>query len=314
MFDKLSVIEIPYYDPFEWVVDLQDPNRKISSVCKPYDKHREIDDYETCGLYYKAGVPYTRERLEYYSADHPDEEAYIGFTRLLSDKCTEALKAGNAVFVTGGFCTYAPGAVGAIQRAFGDEKKIGIVWIDEHADICTPYRTRDELLAGMPLGTIVGAGMEPWRVSCGLNKAVDGRDVLISDYRQKSPDDDAIVEEYNVVTLDAAQFKDGACWKEAVEKLAERVDVIYLQIDADILSKDFVPCYDYPVPDGHDIDTVVRNASIVMNTGKVAVFSTTCFYFDTDVPGREVNTLSAMKVTGGTLASWKKTPAETLVK
>ncbi len=314
MFKKLSVIEIPYYDPFKWVIDLEDPNRKISSVCEPFDKKRDVDDYETCGLYYKTGAPYTRERLEYYSKDHPDEEAYIGFTKLLSDRCTAALEAGEAVFVTGGFCTYAPGAVGAIQRAFGEDKKIGIVWIDEHADICTPFRTRDELLAGMPLGTIVGAGMEDWRIACGLSKAVDGRNVLLSDYRQKSPDDDAIVAENNVVVLDAAQFKDEACWRKAVERLAADVDVIYLQIDADILSKKFVPCYDYPVPDGHDIDTVVRNAGIVMETGKVAVFSTTCFYFDVDVPGREVNTLSAMKVTGGTLEKWTATPAEELVK
>ena len=50
-----------------------------------------------------------------------------------------------------------------------------------------------------------------------------------------------------------------------------------------------VPAYDYPVPGRHDVNTVMRNAGIVMDTGKVIAFATTCFYFDTDAPGRENN-------------------------
>ncbi len=314
MLKNLSVVEIPYYDPFKWVVDLKDPSYPISSPCEEFKKPREIEDLELCGVYHKAGVPYTRERLSYLSEDHPNEEGYLGFTRLLSDRCLAALRAENGLFVTGGFCTYAPGIVGGIQRAIGEDKKIGIVWIDEHADIAAPDRTNTDLLAGMPLSTIIGVCLDDWRVSCGLKKPCEGRHVLISDYREGCKEEDEIIAENQVNTLDAAQFKDEAAWRTAVEKLAEEVDAIYLQVDADIMSKEFVPAYDYPVPGGHDVNTVMRNAGIVMDTGKVIAFATTCFYFDTDAPGRETTTLSAMRVASASLSRWKQSPVSRLIR
>ena len=56
MLKNLSVVEIPYYDPFKWVVDLKDPSYPISSPCEEFKKPREIEDFELCGVLAKAGV------------------------------------------------------------------------------------------------------------------------------------------------------------------------------------------------------------------------------------------------------------------
>ncbi len=60
------------------------------------------------------------------------------------------LPSGSGLAVAGGFCTYLPGIVGGIQRALGKGKKLGIVYLDAHADIETPEMTRLTYLVAGP--------------------------------------------------------------------------------------------------------------------------------------------------------------------
>ena len=135
--------------------------------------------------------------------------------------------------------------------------------------------------------------------------------VILSDFREAEIDDDgalAIIEKLHINWLKSEEFENANIWRENVEKLASQVDAIYLHIDADILNNRHVPNAACVAEGGPSIDTVMRNIRIVMQTGKVLVYGTYGFYFDTDIPGQDSLTLSGLRVVSYGLEEWKEYP------
>lgn len=59
----------------------------------------------------------------------------------------------------------ANGFISGIREAF-PEKKLGVIWIDAHGDIHTPYTSPSGNLHGMPLGTLLGLSNQENQVRC----------------------------------------------------------------------------------------------------------------------------------------------------
>lgn len=90
--------------------------------------------------------------------------------------------------------------------------------------------------------------------------------------------------------------------------MTSRVDVLYLSVDIDILKSEYIPAYAKTVPGGHDIETVMRNIRIVMNTGKVAAYSMFCVDFDHYEQNGEWMYRNGMKLIAAGLENWKEIP------
>ena len=78
-----------------------------------------------------------------------------------------------------------------------------------------------------------------------------------------------------------------------------------LAIDADILKTEAIPAYIKAVPYGQEVETVARNAGIVMDTGKVAAVSLFCFDFDRYDQGGEQTYASGAAILGECLSRWQ---------
>ena len=90
------------------------------------------------------------------------------------------------------------------------------------------------------LSTILGLGLDSWRLAAGLEKPCDPRHILISDYRSQSDDQTKHIEELQIACLNTEEFTDHTKWESAVKQLASKVDVIYLNVDCDILDEKYV--------------------------------------------------------------------------
>lgn len=86
------------------------------------------------------------------------------------------------------------------------------------------------------------------------------------------------------------------------------MDVLYLSVDVDILDSSFVPAYEKSVPFGHELDVVMRNVRIVMETGKVCAYSLFCVDFDHYERGGNRTFLSSMELIDAGLHHWKQLP------
>lgn len=303
----LTVIECKYcYN--QWQVDLSSSVPRYTSSLKEFQKPREAEFYRRWGVYEKAGVPITVCEIDY--ENYRQYQPYEGVTRNFSDAVCAGLKRGDAVLVAGGYCNYAPAVAGGIQRAVGLDKTIGVVWMDAHADMRNPHTAPSpSRLVSVPMSTLTGLALEEYRTQvCGLKVPCDGGNIVASDIRIMDEASAANLCAANIVRLDGTAFEDGGIWRRNIEALAQRVDVIYLSLDADILKAEYIPAYEKAVPYGHDLDVVMRNVQTVMDTGKVCAYSIFCFNFDHFERGGERTFRTAASLIGAGLERWKQIP------
>lgn len=302
---ELRVIEIPYGD-LGWGVVPENREEIISDIQLWDSMYRELDDYRICGVYGKAGIPYDIDVMVYEEME--GLEVYESMTKTVSDMVKQALDEEKNVVVTGGYCKDAVGVAGGIRRAYGEDKKVGIIWLDAHSDMNRPATTSTGMLGGMPLSTIVGVDLENWRKLAGIDTPFNSSNVILSDYRVKDAGADSNIVRTDINIIESDQIGDFDGWKKRVDELAEKVDIIYLHVDIDVLDGKFAPDHVTLADQGPDIATISQIIRIVMETGKVAVFFMADVFFDTDVPGKEISTLSAMRLIGAALESWKRRP------
>ncbi len=301
----LTVIECPYnYNA--WRVDCTSGTPVISSELKPYEHPRAVDFYHETDVYSAMGLPVEIHTVDFerYKSQYP--QPCCGVTREFSDTVCEAVGNGHAVLIAGGFCNYAPAIVGGIQRAMGEEKKIGVVWMDAHADCQIAEKAQGpKRFVGLPMSMMLGLTMDAFRKDiCGLQRPCLGDHIVAGDLRIMDEETAGILETQGVHWLDATAFKSEALWNNAIAELAEKVDAIFLSVDADILSGEYVPGYIKTVPFGHNVETVKRNVRTVMETGKVAAFSAFCFDFDHSQGGPRTAQSGAEIIRAG-LENWK---------
>ncbi len=72
----------------------------------------------------------------------------------IADEVKQSLQAGDFPIIISGDHSNAGGTIAGIKMAYPREK-IGVIWIDAHADIHSPYTTPSGNLHGMPLATAV---------------------------------------------------------------------------------------------------------------------------------------------------------------
>lgn len=304
--EKLIVLECDYVYS-GWCIDTK--TKKIQSTIKPFTQRKATDDYQLCGVYRTANIPYEIKKVT--GDKYIEEKPYQAIPHAFSDLVCDALMDGNKVLISSGYCVYAPSIVGGIQRAIGENKKIGIVWIDAHADNVIVENTSEEsvILVGVPLSTIMGQTMDMWRKeSCGLAIPIHEENILVSDARCSDEECKRNLRHTKATWLNEEEFDDVQCWKKHIEELAQRVEVIFLMVDADILESKYIPAYDYELTGGHDVHNVMRNIEIVMQTNKVIAFASFCVDFDKYDSGGDTTYLNGMKIIASGLSSWKKRP------
>ena len=302
---ELSVLEYPYLYA-AWAVDMQD-HSKAFSVRKAFsDSPRAVEDYHLCGVYHKAGLPFTVTEIN--GLDRPELEPFQSIPLQLAEECEKAVAAGKKVLVPSGYCALAPAVAGGVQRGLGEGKKLGVIWVDAHSDnvILETTKRMDARFVGIPLSTIAGQTMREWgRDYCHLDQPVPGERILVSDARCSDEECIQNLRDAGIRRLTEKQFEDTALWKTEVAAFAEKVDAIFLMVDADIMNGGCIPAYFCEEPGGHDVRKVMENVRVVMETGKVEAFACFCVDFDKYDEGGDVTYLNGMRVIGAGLEAWK---------
>ena len=305
----LSVIETAL-DQWEWRIGLkQNGEMYVDSNLQYIIGKRETEFYKEHNVYGNAKVPFTTKEIIYEKQD--SLEVYEAYLKNFSDVCFESLQRGKGLLIAGGFCSYLPGVVGGIQRAIGLKKALGIVWIDAHADIESPEETNSNLFAGIPLAVITGLSkhLNKLRKVSGIQKSINGKNILLSDYRAGSISDDINLKKAEVIVLEQSAFQDAARWKEAVNDLSQRVDAIFLHVDLDILDSAFVPAYKFKVAQkGETPENTIQNIHAVMQTGKVIAFSLMDVCFGDIEYGKQITYENAERILSAGLGAWKDIP------
>lgn len=144
----------------------------------------------------------------------------------------------------------AAGTIAGIKRAFPD-KKLGVIWVDAHGDLHTPYTTPSGNMHGMPVAISLGMDNESRAINQLSEKEkaswdrlknlgdqkpkIDPENVVFFAVRDTEAPEDGLMEEYGIKNYSVAELRFrglDTCLKEASEKLAE-CDMLYISFDVD---------------------------------------------------------------------------------
>jgi arginase len=185
------------------------------------------DEIETPTAKRIRGIGLLYERLEKEVSYH------------LSDKAFPLVIAGDH--------STAGGTIAGVKRAF-PKSRIGVIWIDAHADLHTPYSTPSGNAHGMPMATalaldntsykineVKGITLEWWNKLKGPEPRIRPEDVVFIAVRSTEEAEDEIIRENKMRNISVGEFRAlglKKAVKEAIKTL-EACDHIYVSFDVD---------------------------------------------------------------------------------
>lgn len=177
-------------------------------------------------------------------------EGLLAVFQFISSELDEVLKSKKFPFVLAGDHGSAGGTIAGLKAAYPD-KRLGVIWIDAHGDIHTPYTTPSGNMHGMPLSTALGVdNIECQRNEISLevanlwgelkNVGVKGAKLLPEDLifigvRDTEEEEDRIIERLGIKNFAVDEVRDlGAAGvaTACLERL-RACDMIYVSFDVD---------------------------------------------------------------------------------
>ena len=163
-------------------------------------------------------------------------------------------------------------SVGSIRGA-AKHRKLGVIWVDAHADFNTPETTPSGNIHGMPLAALCGLG-DPRLVSLWdeTPPVIDPKRVAVIGARDLDPGEKRNLREAGVMVQSMEQV-DRIGMLSAIEKAVERVsrdaDGIYLSFDMDALDPRHAPGVGTPVSGGLTFREAHLACEVLAETGKL---------------------------------------------
>ena len=206
----------------------------------------------------------------------------------LSNHVKVNLQEGKFPLVISGDHSSALGTISGVKAA-NPNKKVGVVWIDAHGDLHTPYTSPSGNIHGMPLGAAIADD----NLDCQINDidrvtaeywdrmkniAIPGQKVLPEDIvffgvRDTEEPEDKQIEKYGIKNYMVAEVRYrglDVCVAEALDKLSD-CDVIYVSFDVDSMDCDMISYgTGTPVPKGFDQYEIINIINGLLASKKVA--------------------------------------------
>ena len=185
-----------------------------------------------------------------------------------TDIVASTLQDGLFPLVLGGDHSTAAGTIAGIKKAYPD-RRLGVIWIDAHADIHSPYTTPSGNMHGMPMGVATakdnlekqinqldGETSQLWELCKALGVEgqanVDIKDLVYVSVRDTEDAENSLIEQYQipiVTTDELRQIGAKAASQRCLDYLSQ-VDLIYVTFDVDSMDSTICMGTGTPVPGG----------------------------------------------------------------
>lgn len=216
---------------------------------------------------YRVKKVETVNGLLYKYADNPYGKRIEGIVKVyrrLAAKVAESLDDLDFPIVISADHSNGGGTIAGIKQAF-PASRLGVVWIDAHADLHSPYTSPSGNMHGMPLATAIAEDntdrqinhpskdtIKQWHKLKGGHQRVRPQDIVFIALRDTEEPEDHIIEKYGikVIKVDDVRHKGiETVVDEALERLAG-CDRIYVSFDVDSMDPSISIGTGTPVEDG----------------------------------------------------------------
>ncbi|MCB0114093.1 MAG: arginase [Caldilineaceae bacterium] len=169
--------------------------------------------------------------------------------RQLAECCRDAVTAGAIPLALGGDHSMAAGSVAGVRAA----GRVGVLWVDAHADFNTPQTSPSRNLHGMPLGALLGqepAALAPYLTEERL--AVE--DVIILGLRSVDGGERELLRRRGVTVFSMRDIDEqgiAAVMRRVLDHFTRHnLERLHISFDADSLDPAIAPGVGTPVPGG----------------------------------------------------------------
>jgi arginase len=197
-------------------------------------------------------------------------DCILPMARRVAGAVATTVRAGNFPLVLGGDHSLSLGSIRGAAR----HRKLGILWLDAHADFNTHETTPSGNIHGMPLAALCGMG-DPRLVHLwGGDKPaiIDPRRVAVVGARDLDPGEKHSLREAGVMVMSMEQVDRlglVAALEKALDRITRDVDGIYLSFDMDALDPRHAPGVGTPVTGGLTYREAHLACELVAETGQL---------------------------------------------
>jgi arginase len=184
----------------------------------------------------------------------------------------------------------AGGSIAGIKKAYPN-KTLGVIWIDAHGDLHSPYTSPTGNMHGMPLATALGMDNEECKINTikevtlkkwdelksigGMSPKIKPENLVFFGVRDTEAPEDFLIKKHNIKNYTVAESREKGienAVKEALRKL-DNCDIIYISFDVDSMDPDVVSYgTGTPVKDGYRPDEIKTMIRAILESKKVVAF------------------------------------------
>lgn len=211
----------------------------------------------------------------------------------LANAVQKEIKEGRLPIVLSGDHSSAGGTIAGVKMANPD-KKVGVIWIDAHADLHSPYTTPSGNIHGMPLATALGVDnltnlknplegedtapyWEDLKNMGGICPKISADSLVFVALRDMETPERNFIRDNKIKVVTVAQIRRGKI-KEIAKKILEYLgncDVLYISFDIDSLDASLVKGTGTPVPNGLTINEATKLLQLLLKDPRVECFEIT---------------------------------------
>jgi arginase len=181
------------------------------------------------------------------------------------------------------------GTITGIKMAYPN-KRLGVIWIDAHADIHTPYTTPSGNMHGMPIACVLAEDnkerlqnkpddetVEYWeklKNLGGVCPKIHYNDLVYIALRDFEPQEDFLIKKHKVRVFNLQEIRKKAVERVAIESLnyLDHCDLIYVSFDVDSMDSRISSGTGTPVPNGITEKEAGNLIYYIMRSKKIVCF------------------------------------------
>ena len=185
----------------------------------------------------------------------------VGLIKIYSEVCDtvcDVLKKEKFPLIISGDHASSGGTVAGIKKAFPD-KRLGIIWIDAHADLHSPYTSPSGNIHGMPIATMIAednlkfelddvpkATRKLWnqlKETGGMQPKISPNDIVFVGVQDTEKEEDYLIEKHNILNYTPLELRKKSLKtviSEIQNKVLQACDMVYISFDVDCLDSDLV--------------------------------------------------------------------------
>ncbi len=196
-------------------------------------------------------------------------DCIVPMARRTAGAVATCIQQGDFPLVLGGDHSIALGSIRGAAR----HKKLGVIWVDAHADFNTAQTTPSGNIHGMPLAALCGLGdarlVQLWDEAIPV---LDPRKVVVVGARDLDDGEKRNLQQTGVMVMGMEQIDRMGMFQtmeKALARILPDVDGIYLSFDVDALDPQHAPGVGTPVTGGLTYREAHLACEMVAETGKL---------------------------------------------